>query len=141
MFEGIYTPAVTPLGPDGRINKAVFAELLESLIAAGVHGIIIAGSTGEYYAQTAQERVELAAYAKEVIGTRLPLIVGTGATRTEDAIEYARAAKSIRADAILVPSPPYALPPEDENSAPEHGRAACRERVWHYGETAWVAGH
>src|SRR3546814_9509697 len=61
--------------------------------------------------------VELAAYAKEVIGTRLPLIVGTGATRTEDAIEYARAAKSIGADAILVTSPPYALPTEDENAA------------------------
>lgn len=80
------------------------------LIEAKVHGIIVGGSTGEYYAQTAQERFDLAAYAKDVIGTRLPLIVGTGATRTEDSIEYARAAKDIGADAILVSSPPYALP-------------------------------
>jgi 4-hydroxy-tetrahydrodipicolinate synthase len=115
-FEGIYTPAVTPFGPDNEINRKAFAEVLESLIEAKVHGIIIGGSTGEYYAQTAQERFELAAYAKDVLGGRLPLIVGTGATRTEDAIEYAKAAKSIGADAILVTTPPYALPTDQENA-------------------------
>ncbi|AYG62582.1 dihydrodipicolinate synthase family protein [Rhizobium jaguaris] len=115
-FEGIYTPAVTPLGPDGQIDKKGFAAVLESLIAAGVHGIIIGGSTGEYYAQSMQERFELAAYAKEVIGNRLPLIVGTGATRTEDSVAYAASAKEIGADAILVTSPPYALPTAKENA-------------------------
>ena len=115
-FEGIYTPAVTPFGPDNEIDWRAFAEVLESLIEAKVHGIIIGGSTGEYYAQTAQERFELAAHAKDVLGGRLPLIVGTGATRTEDAIEYAKAAKSIGADAILVTTPPYALPTDQENA-------------------------
>ncbi|RRW40640.1 dihydrodipicolinate synthase family protein [Pseudomonas luteola] len=115
-FEGIYTPAVTPLTPDGEINKKAFADVLESLIEAKVHGIIIGGSTGEYYAHTAEERFTLAAYAKEVIGNRLPLIIGTGATRTEDAVEYAKGAKEINADAILVTSPPYALPTEKENA-------------------------
>ena len=86
-FEGIYTPAITPLGPDGQIDRDGFAAVLESLIEAGVHGIIVGGSTGEYYAQSPQERFDLAAYAKEVIGTRLPLIIGTGATRTEDSVE------------------------------------------------------
>lgn len=115
-FEGIYTPAITPLGPEGQIDRDGFAAVLEQLIEAKVHGIIVGGSTGEYYAQTAQERFDLAAYARQVIGTRLPLIVGTGATRTEDSIEYARAAKEIGADAILVSSPPYALPTERENA-------------------------
>ncbi|MBS0348099.1 MAG: dihydrodipicolinate synthase family protein [Proteobacteria bacterium] len=116
-FEGIYTPAITPLSADGQIDKTAFAEVLESLIDAQVHGIIIGGSTGEYYAHTAQERFELGALAKEVIGTRLPLIIGTGAVRTEDSVEYAKAAKAIKADAILVGSPPYALPTEKENAA------------------------
>jgi len=115
-FEGIYTPAVTPLDQTGQIDRAGFAAVLESLIEAGVHGIIVGGSTGEYYAQSSQERFELAAYAREVIGTRLPLIIGTGATRTEDSVEYAKAAKEIGADAILVSSPPYALPTERENA-------------------------
>ena len=115
-FEGIYTPAITPLRPDGEIDREAFAGVLESLIEARIHGIIIGGSTGEYYAQSAQERHELAAYAKDVIGNRVPLIVGTGATRTEDAVAYATAAREIGADAILVTSPPYALPTERENA-------------------------
>ena len=69
------------------------------LIGSGVHGIIIGGSTGEYYAHSPQERFDLAAYARGVIGTRLPLVVGTGAIRTEDLVAYARAAREIKADA------------------------------------------
>ncbi|BCG93151.1 dihydrodipicolinate synthase family protein [Mesorhizobium sp. 131-2-1] len=115
-FEGIYTPAITPLDAGGQIDRDAFAAVLESLIEAKVHGIIVGGSTGEYYAQSAQERFDLAAFAKEVIGSRLPLIIGTGATRTEDSAEYAKAAKAIGADAILVSSPPYALPTERENA-------------------------
>lgn len=115
-FEGIYTPAITPLKPDGQIDAQAFTQVLEYLIEAKVHGIIVGGSTGEYYAHSAQERFDLAALARKVIGTRLPLIVGTGATRTEDSIEYARAAREIGADGLLVTSPPYALPTERENA-------------------------
>ncbi|WP_281687387.1 dihydrodipicolinate synthase family protein [Pseudomonas citronellolis] len=113
-FEGIYTPAITPLAADGQIDHPAFAEALEYLIASKVHGIIIGGSTGEYYAHTAQERFDLAAKAKDVINGRLPLIVGTGAIRTEDSVAYAKAAKEIKADALLVGSPPYALPTQQE---------------------------
>lgn len=115
-FEGIYTPAVTPHKPDGEIDWSVYSEVLESLIEAKVHGIIIGGSTGEYYAQTSEERTELAAYAKDVIGNRVQLIVSTGAIRTEDSVQYAKDAKAIKADAILVTSPPYALPTSQENA-------------------------
>lgn len=80
------------------------------LIDVGVNGLIVAGTTGEYYAQTADERLELMKLAKDIIGTRVPLIVGTGAIRTEDSIFYAEAAKSIGADALLVATPPYAYP-------------------------------
>ena len=115
-FEGIYTPAITPLTATGQIDNAAFAQVLEYLIESKVHGIIIGGSTGEYYAHTSQERIDLAAHAKEVIGNRVALIVGTGAIRTEDSVEYAKAARAIKADAILVGSPPYALPTEEENA-------------------------
>ncbi|PRA20858.1 dihydrodipicolinate synthase family protein [Pseudomonas poae] len=115
-FEGIYTPAITPLTATGQIDSAAFADVLEYLIESKVHGIIIGGSTGEYYAHTSQERIDLAAHAKEVIGNRVALIVGTGAIRTEDSVEYAKAARAIKADAILVGSPPYALPTEEENA-------------------------
>lgn len=113
-FEGIYTPAITPLSADGSIDKAAFAEVLEYLVESGIHGVIIGGSTGEYYAHTAQERLDLAAQAKDVLGGRLPLIVGTGGIRTEDAVAFATHAKEIKADALLVGTPPYALPTQQE---------------------------
>lgn len=46
FFEGIYTPAITPLAADGSIDNAAFAEVLEYLIDAKVHGIIVAATTG-----------------------------------------------------------------------------------------------
>ncbi len=105
-FEGIYTPAVTPFASNGDVDKDRFAQVLERLVAAGVHGIVVGGSTGEYYAQTAEERCALAAFAKDVIGGCTALIIGTGATRTEDSVAYAKHAREIGADAILVSSPP-----------------------------------
>ncbi|MGY4524252.1 dihydrodipicolinate synthase family protein [Pseudomonas sp. TE21394] len=113
-FEGIYTPAITPLAADGSIDKAAFAEVLEYLVESKIHGVIIGGSTGEYYAHTTQERIELAAQAKDVLNGRLPLIVGTGGIRTEDAVAFAQHAKEIKADALLVGTPPYALPTQQE---------------------------
>jgi 4-hydroxy-tetrahydrodipicolinate synthase len=83
---------------------------INRLIEAGVHGLIIAGTTGEYYAQSSDERVEMMSVAHEIIAGRRPMIVGTGAIRTEDSILYAKAAKKVGADALLIATPPYAYP-------------------------------
>ena len=109
-FEGIYTPIVTPYRDDFSIDETGFAGQIENLIASGVHGIVVAGTTGEYYAQTADERIRMMEVARDVIAGRLPLIVGTGAIRTEDSVMFAEAAKARGADALLVATPPYAYP-------------------------------
>ena len=110
QFEGIYTPLVTPYFDDFSLNGKALAEAVEMLIGAGVHGIIVAGTTGEYYAQTFEERVDMMSRVRDLIAGRLPMIVGTGAMRTEDAIAYAEAAKATGADALLVATPPYTYP-------------------------------
>ena len=110
QFDGIYTPLVTPYRDDFTLHGAALAETVEHLISAGVHGIIVAGTTGEYYAQGPEERIELMGRVRMLVGDRLPLIVGTGAMRTEDSILYAEAAKNAGADALLVATPPYACP-------------------------------
>ncbi len=115
-FRGIYTPAATPLAADGSIDFDAFARVLESLLASGVHGIVVGGTTGEYYAHSSEERVETFRRAKAVVGSRLPLIGGTGALRTEDSIGYAQAARDAGFDAILISTPPYSLPTEQENA-------------------------
>lgn len=115
-FEGIYTPVITPHREDGSIDRDAFAAMIERLIAAGVHGLINGGSTGEYYAQSMDERVEMATLARDIIGGRVPLIVGTVAIRLEDSIRMAEHAAKIGAAALLVGSPPYAVPTERENA-------------------------
>ncbi|HUF88089.1 MAG TPA: dihydrodipicolinate synthase family protein [Thermohalobaculum sp.] len=115
-FEGIYTPIVTPHRDDHSIDRDRFAEVAEHLIAAGVDGIVLAGTTGEYYAQTAEERIGLMRLARDVIRDRVPLVIGTGAIRTEESIAYAEAARAAGADAILITTPPYAVPTGRENA-------------------------
>ena len=115
-FEGIYTPVITPHGEDGSIDRDAFAAQIEYLIDAGVHGLINGGSTGEYYAQSMDERVEMASLAKDIIGGRVPLMVGTVALRLPDSITMAEHAAKIGAECILVGSPPYSVPTERENA-------------------------
>ncbi len=110
QFEGIYTPLVTPYHDDFSLNEEALAATVDHLISAGVHGIIVAGTTGEYYAQSMEERMQMMGRVKTLINGRVPMIVGTGAIRTEDSIAYAEAAVEIGADALLVATPPYAYP-------------------------------
>ncbi|MCO4847389.1 MAG: dihydrodipicolinate synthase family protein [Yoonia sp.] len=110
QFEGIYTPVVTPYHDDFSLNEEALAQTIDFLIDAGVHGLIIAGTTGEYYAQSTDERLEMMTHAATLIDGRLPMIIGTGAIRTEDSVMFAIAAKAAGADALLIATPPYAYP-------------------------------
>ena len=115
-FDGIYTPIVTPYAADGTVNQGTLGDVIEYLIGAGVHGLISGGSTGENYAQTLAERIDIARFTQERIRGRVPLVVGTGTMLTADSIAIARAARDMRADAILLASPPYAVPTDRENA-------------------------
>jgi len=115
-FEGIYTPLVTPLLPDGSVAWDRLAEVIDFVIAQGVHGLITGGSTGENYAQTVAERIEIARFTHAHIAGRVPLVLGTGAMLTSDSIALARAAREIGVDAILLASPPYSVPTDRENA-------------------------
>lgn len=115
-FRGIYTPVITPHDDHGGIDESAFSAQIDHLIESGVNGIIVGGSTGEYYAQSIEERIRMARVAAKGIAGRVPLIVGTGAIRLPDSVEVAEAAKEMQADAILISTPPYAVPTELENA-------------------------
>ncbi|SNR48110.1 dihydrodipicolinate synthase family protein [Paracoccus sediminis] len=116
VLEGIYTPLITPFHADGSFDLDALAQLIERLIDAGVHGLISGGSTGENYAETVEERLELARFITERTNGRVPVIVGTGAMRTPDSIALAQGARDMGADAILLGTPPYSVPTEQENA-------------------------
>lgn len=116
QFEGIYPPLITPYKDDFSIDFDGLDQVIEYLIDSGVQGLVVGGTTGEYYAQTAEERENLIRHSIERINKRLPVIVGTGAIRTEEAVLYAQMAKKYKADGILIASPPYAVPTSRENA-------------------------
>ncbi|MEI4472278.1 dihydrodipicolinate synthase family protein [Frigidibacter sp. MR17.24] len=116
VLEGIYTPLITPFHADGSVDFDSLAALVETLIAKGVHGLISGGSTGENYAETVDERLEIARFVVAAARGRLPVIVGTGAMRTPDSLALARGAREMGADAILLGTPPYSVPTERENA-------------------------
>jgi len=113
-FEGINPSLVTPFKQDYSLDGEGFANLIEHLIGCGVHALTCGGTTGEYYAQTRQERIEIIRLAKDVIQGRVPLIAGVGAIRIEEAMEIAAAAREIGADALLLGAPYYAMPNEKQ---------------------------
>jgi 4-hydroxy-tetrahydrodipicolinate synthase len=115
-LQGIYTPVITPFHGDGSIDHASLAELIERLVSAGVHGLISGGSTGENYAETVEERLEIGQFVVKAVKGRIPVFIGTGAMRTPDSLALAKGARDMGAAGILLGTPPYSVPTERENA-------------------------
>ncbi|WP_299705274.1 dihydrodipicolinate synthase family protein [uncultured Tateyamaria sp.] len=115
-FNGIYTPVVTPFNADYSPDFGALDAVLERLIATGVHGLISGGSTGENYAMTVAERLDVAERTIRTVAGRVPVIMGTGAMLPADSMTLAMGGKGMGANALLVATPPYAVPTERENA-------------------------
>ena len=113
-FEGIHVPAITPMNADRSIDEAGYATVIDHLIAQGVHGLVIGGTTGENYALTREERLWQFRFAHEKIAGRVPWTAGVNDIRTEDVCAYAAAAREAGASAILLAVPPYSVPNDKE---------------------------
>ncbi|SIT72409.1 4-hydroxy-tetrahydrodipicolinate synthase [Edaphobacillus lindanitolerans] len=113
-FKGVYPVLVTPMNEDESIDWKGFAENIEYYIGEGVDGLAINGSTGEFVSLTKEERFKAVEVAVKQVNGRLPLIVGTAAETTADAIEYTRQAEQAGADGALLINSYYAHPTEHE---------------------------
>jgi len=113
-WRGYWPAAPTPFTRDGALDLDAWAALLELYVGQGVHGILVNGTTGEWFAQTPQERADLARVAAEVVAGRIPVVVGVGAfTATESAALAERVAEA-GADGVLTTPPPYVHPNDEE---------------------------
>ncbi len=113
-WQGVFTPIVTPFTPDGAFNEDAVRKIIDQQIAEGAHGIIAAGSTGEWFSMTDNERIRLFEVCHEQVAGRRPLLAGTAAIGTDQAVALTRAAKKIGCDGCMVLPPPYALPSKRE---------------------------
>ena len=106
LFFGCGTAIVTPFS-DGVVDYLAFGELIEQQISGGADAVVILGTTGEAPTIYENERSEIISFAKRKIGSRVPLIVGTGSNATSVAVRYTKAAEALGADGCLVVSPYY----------------------------------
>jgi len=114
QFEGIYVPVITPFGDDLQIDFDVFGDVIDWQIDSGTHGIIVGGSTGEFFSLSQDERIEQFQFAVERIGSRVPLIAGVNDLSLDRCYELTAAARDAGVDALLVAAPPYSLPSQKE---------------------------
>ena len=116
-LQGIYTPIITSFNSDGSIDYNAWKRVIDNQIDNGVHGLIVGGSTGEFYTMSKAERLEQFKFANEYIDARVPWIAGVNDMVATQAYAYASAAKAAGANAMLVAAPPYSLPDEAELAA------------------------
>ncbi|MDX1657452.1 MAG: dihydrodipicolinate synthase family protein [Nitriliruptorales bacterium] len=111
LFEGVGVALATIFTEDGGIAVGETAELAARLVAAGVRGVVVAGSTGEAPALDRDERVVLLQAVRDAVPNHVPVVVGTGDVTTARAVGHTRAAVEAGADAVLVLSPPRVADP------------------------------
>ncbi|MBM3263348.1 MAG: dihydrodipicolinate synthase family protein [candidate division Zixibacteria bacterium] len=123
---GIVPPATTPFTADGDIDLEAFKRQIEWLIASGVHGIAVGGSTGEGHTLDVDECRSLVATAVETSAGRVPIVAGIIVDSTRDAIRRGRHVAGLGAVALQVTPVHYLFRPDD-NAMLEHFRVMGEE--------------
>ena len=113
-YTGIYAPLVTPFDEEENINFPVLGQLIEFLLAEGVAGLVPGGTTGEVYALSEAERLDVFRFVKDKVEGRAVLIAGTNSGATRDVIRYSQAAEKMGYDGLMVAVPPYSRPSQQE---------------------------
>jgi 4-hydroxy-tetrahydrodipicolinate synthase len=124
-IEGVYVPVITPFRADESVDETAFAAAIERQIASGMAGIVVGGTTGEYYAMGIEERTHQLGLAADIIGKRVQLVAGCNTGATRDVIALAQHAKRLGYDAIMLAAPPTSLPSQTQLAA--HVRASATE--------------
>ena len=108
QLRGILAAVTTPFTADGEaVDEPNLRAQVERLIAAGIHGLVPTGTTGEFTTLTPQEYRRVIELYVEAADGRVPVVAGVGALSTKGAIELARHAERVGADAIMVVPPFY----------------------------------
>ncbi len=127
MFEGVFTALVTPFR-DGGVDERALHELVEAQIAAGVDGLVPAGTTGEAATLTHAEHSRVVQVVGAAARGRVLVLAGTGSNSTREAIALTQEAKRAGADGALLISPYYNRP--TPQGIVEHFAAVAREAAF-----------
>jgi 4-hydroxy-tetrahydrodipicolinate synthase len=112
LFQGAITALVTPMR-DGEVDFPALGRLVDDQIAAGIHGLVAVGTTGESATLSVAEHVGVIRHVVQIASKRVPVIAGAGANATAEAIALSKASESAGADGLLHVTPYYNKPTQE----------------------------
>lgn len=113
MFQGSMVAMITPMAPNGDVDESALEQLVEFHIQQGTDAIVAMGTTGESATLNFAEHIAVIRSVVDRSHGRVPVIAGTGANSTQEAIELTEAAKQAGADACLLVTPYYNKPTQE----------------------------
>jgi 4-hydroxy-tetrahydrodipicolinate synthase len=111
-LRGSFVPLVTPFDEDLKVDYDAYAALVDRQAVAGSHGVVVTGTSGEPSSLTVSERAELVRVAVQAASGRIPVVAATGGQSLADTLDLTRQAEAAGADAVLVVTPYYSVPPQ-----------------------------
>ena len=109
-LKGSLVALVTPMNPDGEIDYQSLDNLIDWHIQEGTNGIVSVGTTGESATIDFSEHIDVISHTVKYVEKRVPVIAGTGANSTSEAIDLTKEAKKVGADCALLVTPYYNKP-------------------------------
>lgn len=122
-FGTLLTAMVTPMMPDGAVDREGIAKVVDHLLATGHDGIVVNGTTGESATLTTDESIEVVRLVAEQVAGRAHVLAGAGSNDTAHAVHLAHAMAKVGASGLLVVTPYYNKPPQ--RGLLEHFRAVA----------------
>lgn len=110
MLNGVFTALATPFTQEGQVDFNALERLLEAQLAAGVHGIVLLGTTAETPTLSANEKKQVLDFCVPRLQGKCKIVIGTGTNATATAVENTRAVLPYKPDAVLVVTPYYNKP-------------------------------
>lgn len=113
MFQGSMVALVTPMAEDGAVDYSSLQALVEWHVQSGTDAIVAVGTTGESATLDETEHCDVIRHVVQYVDGRIPVIAGTGANSTREAINLSRCAQQVGADACLLVTPYYNKPTQE----------------------------
>ena len=112
-FEGSIVALITPMNEQGDVDYQALTRLVEFHVENGTHGIVSVGTTGESATLNVDEHMAVIEHTIKAVNGRLPVIAGTGANSTQEAISWTAEAEKLGADGALLVVPYYNKPTQE----------------------------
>jgi 4-hydroxy-tetrahydrodipicolinate synthase len=136
LFTGVGVALATLFDDHGEVDAKATADHAATLVDLGVRAVVVAGSTGEANALTAEERVALLTETRRAVPAGVPVIAGTGGPSARQAAALTRAAREAGADAVLALCPPRNNDPRPYYDAVAEAAGDLPALAYHFPQTA-----